>query len=295
MPRRGRSEARPSCQSVDPCYVPQEGQHLSDVAREGGALTVLRDRGVHTHWLDWFKDPQPLFFQVLEHTHLFGLFRFRLSKRNMTLLSVLTERWHAETHTFHLSFGEWGITPYDIFIQLGLRYEGGSIPFEEDLPVPTEDDWMSLLGMIPHSLDFSGSRFKLLWLSMNFSWRILQTKAEAIVKARALILYTLGAMIFYRGNELVSSRLLRLMVDINFLMPYNRNAALLAHLYEGLDKASRCSSRSLTGFYRIIKVCFFDHFPQLGPTLINRTPPFPHMMLWYKDNHSCTRQFFDLA
>ncbi|XP_058108225.1 protein MAIN-LIKE 1-like [Magnolia sinica] len=295
MPRCGRNEAGPSRQSVDPCYVPREGQHLSDVAREGGAPMILRGRGVRTHWPDWFRDPQPLFFQVLERTPLFGLFRVRLSKTNMALLSVLTERWRAETHTFHLPFGEWGITPYDIYMQLGLRYEGGSIPFEEDLPIPTEDDWMSLLGMMPDSSDFSGLRFKLLWLSANFSRRIPQTEAEAVVKARALILYTLGAMIFCHGNELVSSRLLSLVADITFPTSYNWNAALLAHLYEGLDKASRCSSRSFTGFYPVIEVCFFDHFPHLGPSLINRTPPFPRMMLWYKDNRSRTRQFSDLA
>ncbi|XP_058076377.1 protein MAIN-LIKE 1-like [Magnolia sinica] len=171
----------------------------------------------------------------------------------MSLLSTLTEQWHPETHTFHLPFGEWGITPYDVYMQFGLRYDEGSIPFEEDLLVPSDDDWMSLLWMIPDSLDLFGHRFRLLWLSSNFARRIPETEVTAIVKARALIVYTMGAMIFCHGNELVSSHLLSLVADITFPTPYNWNAALLAHLYEGLDKSSRYIRRSLTGFNLIIE------------------------------------------
>ncbi|XP_058111957.1 protein MAIN-LIKE 1-like [Magnolia sinica] len=196
MPRLGRSEAGSSHQSADPCFVPPEGRHLSDVAQEGGALAILRGRGVRTHWLDWFHDPQHLFFEVLERTPFASLFQIRLSKTNMSLLSALAERWHARTHTFHLPFGEWGITPYDIYMQLGLRYDRGSVPFEDDLSVPSEDDWMSLLGMMPGASDFIGHRFRLLWLSSNFARRIPETEAAAIVKACALILYTMGVMIF---------------------------------------------------------------------------------------------------
>ncbi|XP_058078596.1 protein MAIN-LIKE 1-like [Magnolia sinica] len=214
---------------------------------------------------------------------------------NMSLLSALAERWHPETYTFQLPFEEWGITPYNIYMTLGLRYDCGSVPFKEDLPVPSEDDWMELLGMMPDATDFSGHRFKLLWLSSNFSRRVPETETVAMVKARALILYTMGAMILYHGNELVSSRLLSLVANITFPMPYNWNAALLAHLYEGLDKANRSISRSLTGFYSVIEVCFFDHFPHLAPTLIDHSHPFPRMMLWYKDNRSRTRMFSDLA
>ncbi|XP_058073182.1 uncharacterized protein LOC131221902 [Magnolia sinica] len=180
-------------------------------------------------------------------------------------------------------------------MQLGLRYDGGSVPFEEDLLVPSDDDRMELLGMMPDASDFFSHLFRLLWLSLNFARRVPETEAATVVKARALILYTMGAMIFYHGNELVSSCLLSLVADITFPTSYNWNAALLAHLYEGLDKANRCISRSLTGFYLVIKVYFFDHFPYLVPTLIDHSPPFLHMMLWYKDNHSCTRMLSDLA
>ncbi|XP_058080622.1 serine/threonine-protein phosphatase 7 long form homolog [Magnolia sinica] len=120
----------------------------------------------------------------------------------MSLLSAMMERWHAETHTFHLPFGEWGITPYDIYMQLDLRYDGGSVPFEDDLPIPFEDDWMSLPGTMSDVSDFSGHWFRLLWLSSNFARHILETEAITIVKACALILYTMGVMIFCHRNEL---------------------------------------------------------------------------------------------
>ncbi|XP_058106829.1 protein MAIN-LIKE 1-like [Magnolia sinica] len=221
MPRRSRNKAGPSHQSTDPCYVPRERRHFSDIAREGSGPSILRGRGVRTHWPDWFHDLQPLFFEVLEHTPLTHLFRVRLSKTNMSLLSALTKQWYPETHTFQLPFGEWGITPYDIYMQLGLRYDGGSVPFEEDHLVPSEDDWMELLGMMPDTIDFFGHRFKLLWLSSNFARCIPETEDVVVIKARALILYTIGAMIFCHGNELVSSRLLSLVVDITFPTPYN--------------------------------------------------------------------------
>ncbi|XP_058111126.1 protein MAIN-LIKE 1-like [Magnolia sinica] len=253
MPRHSRNEVDPSRKSADPCCVPCKGRHLSDVAREGGAPAILGGRGVRARWPDWFHAPQPLFFDVLERTPFVDLFRVRLSKTNMSLLSILMERWHAKTHTFHLPFGGWGITSYNIYMQLGLRYNEWSIPFEDDLPIPSPDDWMSLLGMMPDLSEFSGHRFKLLWLFANFTLRIPETQTAAVVKARALILYTMGAMIFCHGNELMSSRLLMLVADITFPTPYNWNAALLTHLYEGLDKASRYLSKSLTGFYPVIE------------------------------------------
>ncbi|QHN75476.1 Serine/threonine protein phosphatase 7 long form isogeny [Arachis hypogaea] len=49
---------------------------------------------------------------------------FRLNK---PLMSVFLEKWHPETHTFHLPFGECTITLQDIAYQLELSIDGQHI------------------------------------------------------------------------------------------------------------------------------------------------------------------------
>ena len=43
------------------------------------------------------------------------------------LITVLLERWHPETHTFHLPFNETTITLQDVSILTGLSVDGEAV------------------------------------------------------------------------------------------------------------------------------------------------------------------------
>ncbi|MBA0678435.1 hypothetical protein Goari_019782, partial [Gossypium aridum] len=44
-------------------------------------------------------------------------------KLDPKLISAFVERWRPETHTFHLSYGEYTITLEDVQLQLGLSMD----------------------------------------------------------------------------------------------------------------------------------------------------------------------------
>ena len=45
-----------------------------------------------------------------------------------TISETLVQRFHANAGTFHLSFGEYAVLPFDWTAILGLRFEGYLIP-----------------------------------------------------------------------------------------------------------------------------------------------------------------------
>ncbi|KAH1039407.1 hypothetical protein J1N35_041150, partial [Gossypium stocksii] len=49
----------------------------------------------------------------------------RMFELRANLITAFVERWHPETCTFHLPFGECTITLEDIVLQLGLCYGHG--------------------------------------------------------------------------------------------------------------------------------------------------------------------------
>ena len=92
-----------------------------------------------------------------------------------TLITTLVERWHSETHTFHLLHGEMGITLQDIEVMLGVPVVG--------LPVigGVKLDWPALcrelLGHrppdpVPHPHKnmsiLAGARIRVSWLKEQF-------------------------------------------------------------------------------------------------------------------------------
>ena len=105
-----------------------------------------------------------------------GLFKVPNLKVDHALITSLVERWHLETHTFHLSHGEMGITLQDIDVMLGVPIDG--------LPVTgsVKLDWpvlcLELLGhhpldLIPHPHEnksiLTRARLRVTWLEAQFT------------------------------------------------------------------------------------------------------------------------------
>ena len=81
-----------------------------------------------------------------------GLFKVPNLEVDHTLITALLERWHLETHTFHLPHEEMGITLQDIEVMLwvpinGLPVTGG---VKLDWPGCVLSYWVIVLHPIPH-------------------------------------------------------------------------------------------------------------------------------------------------
>ncbi|KAK5818116.1 hypothetical protein PVK06_023047 [Gossypium arboreum] len=83
------------------------------------------------------------------------------------LISTLVERWHPETHTFHLPCGECTVTLEDVALHFGLSIDGSAVMSVSAIAVPT----ILCYSLLEASLGDDESNFsdlKFTWLKANF-------------------------------------------------------------------------------------------------------------------------------
>ena len=293
----------------DPAFIVRRGDHMCSLAMEHQPLPAIKGRGTRDRWDNWMKEPQPLLERVLDGTPFAGLLtlRFHNNDANRMMLAALCERWRDETHTFQLPCGEWGITPLDIYMQIGFPFHGAIVPQVSSLAPLSSTDWLRLVGDVPPEGEFQGHQVKMRWFYNNFASVVPTTEREALHKARAMITYAFGSFLFCHANERVDPKFLRLVEDLHH--PYNWNGAILTRLFQGLDKTCR-HSRSFTGFWPVVEVpllssslepfasflslifkctfiqtCFYDHFPHLAPRMRDDIEPSQYRhMYWHQQN-----------
>ena len=66
----------------------------------------------------------PHIMQYLDVAGLTGLFKVPDMEVDHALITALVKLWRSETHTFHLPYGEMGITLQDIEVMLGILVGG---------------------------------------------------------------------------------------------------------------------------------------------------------------------------
>ena len=103
-----------------------------------------------------------------------GLFKVPNLELDHSLITALVERWHPEMHTFHLPYGEMGITLQDIEVMLGVRVDG--LPMTEGVKMNWPTLCFKLLGhrppdSIPHPHEntsiLAGARLIFTWLDVQ--------------------------------------------------------------------------------------------------------------------------------
>ena len=106
--------------------------------------------------------------QYIDAVGLTRLFKVPNMEVDHALITALVERWHPETHTFHLPHGEMGITLQDIQVMLGIPVDG--------LPVTgrTEYTWsevcQDLLGHEPSPVISNSNRSTLAEAKIKYKW-----------------------------------------------------------------------------------------------------------------------------
>ncbi|GAU10087.1 hypothetical protein TSUD_419910, partial [Trifolium subterraneum] len=118
----------------------------SDHERIEGPKPELRIASLGTKLTGWVPGPgehHPNIQGWLDDSGLKWLERTSLSKVDPQLLSAFTERWHPETSSFHLPFGEMTITLDDVACLLhipvrGIFYTPALVSMEEAAALATE-------------------------------------------------------------------------------------------------------------------------------------------------------------
>ena len=112
--------------------------------------------------------------QYIDAAGLTELFKVPNMEVDHALITTLVERWRPETHTFHLPYGEMGITLQDIEVMLGISVDGLLVTRKTDMK--WSEVCRDLLGhepslAIPNSNRsiLAGARIRYKWLDARFA------------------------------------------------------------------------------------------------------------------------------
>ncbi|XLU49304.1 hypothetical protein S245_044118, partial [Arachis hypogaea] len=138
--------------------------------------------------------------RVEEHLRFTGflyVFQIGVVQCQKVLVNALVERWHPDTHTFHLPVGECAVTLEDVAVILGLPTDG--------LPVTgmtmssfeaLEVEYLQQFGIVPRKLDCRASCIKLTWLrDLKERLQLVdETSMQRYVKCHIMLLF--GTVLF---------------------------------------------------------------------------------------------------
>ena len=145
----------------------------------------------------------PRIMQYIEATGLTGLFKVPDMEVDHALITTLVERWHPETHTFHLPHAEMGITLQDIEVMLGILVDG--LPVTGRTNLKWNEVCQELLGhepppVIPNSnkSTLTRARIKYKWLDAQFAAPLAADTDNEVVQqnVRYHLLVRMGALLF---------------------------------------------------------------------------------------------------
>ena len=172
----------------------------------------------------------PGFISYLQRASFYGIAKLGFIKMNWALITALVERWHQETHTFHLPHDKMIITLQDVEVMLGLPVDG------EVLVESTELNWselcLQLLGVSPPPNKLAGSRLNMKWLQDTFG--VLPDDANEVTVqqyTQAYILELFGGSYFAdKSGKKIHLMFLPMLEDFDTAGLYSWGSAVLAWL-----------------------------------------------------------------
>ncbi|RYQ87336.1 hypothetical protein Ahy_B09g094839 [Arachis hypogaea] len=168
--------------------------------------------------------------------HIAGVINeeFRLDE---ALVSAFVERWHLETHTFHMPFGECTITLQDVAYQLGLpvdgRYVSGCLSEFHIYIEGGRPAWVwfeELLGVVPPPSQVQKYAVNCSWFQETFGECPEGADEDTVRRyARAYIMMLLGTQLFAdKSGNRVHIRWLPFVARLEEMGTYSWGSAALA-------------------------------------------------------------------
>jgi len=212
----------------------------------------------HGRKVNSFGLPRAEVFSLIVNSRLLPLCNMCYEVADKGLLRGFVERWHRDTNTFHMPFGEMTITLDDVSSLLYLPIMGQFSMFDRLDNSGALDVMLELLG-VPHDpanaalRDGRGNAVLLSWLRDHYATFCENENWE--IAARAYLLHLIGCTIFLdKSATSVSISYLSLFRDLALCGSYAWGAAALAHMYDKLGDASFVGTKQLGVFITLLQV-----------------------------------------
>lgn len=183
-----------------------------------------------------------------------------MKKVDPNLLSAFVERWHPETSSFHMPFGEMTITLDDVACLLHLPVRGifftpRSATMEEAAALARELLGVTYEYALEETSAQRGGYFTQQWL---YDIYLMHCQHERYVyAARAWLLLLVGCTIFTdKSYTRVDAKWLPMFRDLSTCRTYSWASAALVCLYDNLNDASMFSTKALAGYATLLQVIF---------------------------------------
>ncbi|KAK9097792.1 hypothetical protein Syun_024837 [Stephania yunnanensis] len=228
------------------------------------------------------------FMRIIQNSGLDNLRHCLYRYVDRTIIDAFAERWHPETNTFQLPFGEMTITLDDVSSILKIPVTGKAVSHLNNIPgIGAKQLLIYLLGVsideAEEELNFvGGDSVRLQWLKGKFSEvpniDDPRSSSSIVYAARAYILYLLGCTLFANKNMTVSVMYLHMLRDVNAIHTFSWGSACLSVLYKQLGTPRPSEAQ---GYLTLVEAWIYEHIPFLRPHLnLAYTEDLPRVLRW---------------
>ena len=185
------------------------------------------------------------------------------------LISALVERWRPETNTFFMRQGEMTVTLEDVGYILGLPTQGEALTggVIENRAAYFAENWFEPLTDEQVNDALYRGHIKLTWLFETYG----EVKPEkhnmlaTVVHTQAYLLFVIGAILLpTKYRSFVHVRYIQPLLNLREIPNYAWGAAVLAHLYRGLEHAAKKGSKGIAGCVWLLQIWSYERFPRIG-------------------------------
>ena len=189
------------------------------------------------------------------------------------LICAFVERWHEETSSFHLPFGEMTVTLDDVACLLHLPIDGmllshGSISQDEAVEMMETYLGFDLGDALIEVEKTKGAHCRFSYLERIFKERLkdhgdleieygVTQEVERLrdQAVRIYLLYLVGITIFTDKSQwVVDVVYLRYFRDLEIVSGFSWGVAALAHLYKELNNAARWNTSQVVGYLTLLQI-----------------------------------------
>ncbi|XP_057440247.1 serine/threonine-protein phosphatase 7 long form homolog [Lotus japonicus] len=247
---------------TDPRYVDRRTLRVATVGGKVWNLPCDGDSEAHTHVR-----------QLLQQTGLYHLPWCGLPETDPAVILALVERWHEETSSFHMPFGEMTITLDDVSTILHLPtgsrfYTSGRGERDEVAALCAQLLGGSVADYLAEFEAAGGQNIQFITLKTMYTSAMDGGRYEDA--ARIWLVNQLGATLFASksGGYHTTVYWIGMLEDLGRVSEYAWGAIALASLYEQLSRASRRKTAQIGGFTSLVLSWAYEY---ISSSVIIRT------------------------